>query len=314
MKTGRTLISYTAILAVASPLAMAGPGDKGGDTMPLLKGLPRTAPTSLPELGNFTDNFDSYTAGQGLIGNGGWSAWYTTPGSDALVDDFRSLSPRNSLKLIDGTDVVQRLAITSGVWEFTIQTYVPANAPAGDGVMIIMLNQYGGPDNWSMQVALNETFFSGSQLNPYMIESQWDGALLPLILDQWVEFRAVIDLDNDTWDSWYGGTPLSTGLIWTDNGFSSGPGIPEMAAIDLWTSSAFGPPTIWLDDISLVQLGVCPCACSFDPDPLCDIFDFLAFQNLFILGDPCACLMEPDPLCDIFDFLAFQNEFILGCP
>ena len=58
----------------------------------------------------------------------------------------------------------------------------------------------------------------------------------------------------------------------------------------------------------------CPCACDFDPDPLCDIFDFLAFQNLFILGDPCACLMEPDPLCDIFDFLAFQNEFILGCP
>ncbi|MCH7791421.1 MAG: hypothetical protein IID31_03960 [Planctomycetes bacterium] len=58
----------------------------------------------------------------------------------------------------------------------------------------------------------------------------------------------------------------------------------------------------------------CPCACDFDPDPLCDIFDFLAFQNQFVLGDPCACLKDPDPLCDIFDFLAFQNEFVLGCP
>ncbi|MCH7792565.1 MAG: hypothetical protein IID31_09840 [Planctomycetes bacterium] len=58
----------------------------------------------------------------------------------------------------------------------------------------------------------------------------------------------------------------------------------------------------------------CPCACDFDPDPLCDIFDFLAFQNLFVLGDPCACDMDPDPLCDIFDFLAFQNEFVRGCP
>ena len=57
----------------------------------------------------------------------------------------------------------------------------------------------------------------------------------------------------------------------------------------------------------------CPCACDFDPDPLCDIFDFLAFQNQFVLGDPCACLMDPDPLCDIFDFLAFQNEFVRGC-
>ncbi|MCH8271368.1 MAG: hypothetical protein IH985_09200, partial [Planctomycetes bacterium] len=58
----------------------------------------------------------------------------------------------------------------------------------------------------------------------------------------------------------------------------------------------------------------CPCACDFDPDPACNIFDFLAFQNLFVLGDPCACEMDPDPLCDIFDFLAFQNQFVLGCP
>ena len=48
MKNGKTLISGAAILAVASPLAMAGPGDKGGDTKPLLKGLPPTAPTASP--------------------------------------------------------------------------------------------------------------------------------------------------------------------------------------------------------------------------------------------------------------------------
>ena len=58
----------------------------------------------------------------------------------------------------------------------------------------------------------------------------------------------------------------------------------------------------------------CPCACLFDPDPACDIFDFLAFQNLFVLGDPCACDYDPDPACDIFDFLAFQNQFVIGCP
>ena len=56
----------------------------------------------------------------------------------------------------------------------------------------------------------------------------------------------------------------------------------------------------------------CRTACTFDPDPACDIFDFLAFQNLFVGGDPCACLMDPDPLCDIFDFLAFQNAFVGG--
>ena len=58
----------------------------------------------------------------------------------------------------------------------------------------------------------------------------------------------------------------------------------------------------------------CPCACDWDPDPVCDIFDFLAFQNGFVAGDPCACDYDPDPACNIFDFLAFQSEFVMGCP
>ncbi|MCH8270803.1 MAG: hypothetical protein IH985_06285 [Planctomycetes bacterium] len=58
----------------------------------------------------------------------------------------------------------------------------------------------------------------------------------------------------------------------------------------------------------------CPCACDWDPDPVCDIFDFLAFQNGFVNSDPCACGYDPDPACDIFDFLAFLIEFVIGCP
>ena len=67
-------------------------------------------------------------------------------------------------------------------------------------------------------------------------------------------------------------------------------------------------------EVSSVICNACPCACDFDPDPACNIFDFLAFQNLFVAGDPCACDYDPDPACNIFDFLAFQNEFVAGCP
>ena len=45
-----------------------------------------------------------------------------------------------------------------------------------------------------------------------------------------------------------------------------------------------------------------------------DIFDFLRFQNSFVLADPYACDCDPDPLCDIFDFLCFQAAFVAGCP
>ena len=51
-----------------------------------------------------------------------------------------------------------------------------------------------------------------------------------------------------------------------------------------------------------------------DPNGVLDIFDFLCFQNSFVLGEPYACDCDPDPVCDIFDFLCFQNAFVVGCP
>jgi Cytochrome c554 and c-prime len=48
-----------------------------------------------------------------------------------------------------------------------------------------------------------------------------------------------------------------------------------------------------------------------------DIFDFLAFQNLFVSNDPYACDCDTSTgsgICDIFDFLCFQDAFVAGCP
>ncbi|MCH7790984.1 MAG: hypothetical protein IID31_01720 [Planctomycetes bacterium] len=50
---------------------------------------------------------------------------------------------------------------------------------------------------------------------------------------------------------------------------------------------------------------------------VCDIFDFLCFQNSFVSGEPyaCDCDTTTGPLvCDIFDFLCFQDAFVGGCP
>ncbi len=68
------------------------------------------------------------------------------------------------------------------------------------------------------------------------------------------------------------------------------------------------------------QVGTCPCACDFDTSTglgVCDVFDFLAFGNLFFAGSPCACDLDTSTginVCDIFDFLEFGNEFNSGCP
>ena len=47
-----------------------------------------------------------------------------------------------------------------------------------------------------------------------------------------------------------------------------------------------------------------------------DIFDYLAFQNLFLERDPqaCDCDTSSGPgVCDVLDFICFQAAFAAGC-
>ena len=47
-----------------------------------------------------------------------------------------------------------------------------------------------------------------------------------------------------------------------------------------------------------------------------DIFDYLAFQSLFLERDPqaCDCDTSTGPaVCDVFDFICFQAAFAAGC-
>ena len=149
---------------------------------------------------------------------------------------------------------------------------------------------------------------------------------------QWLPASNAIEQFDTGALFWIGGAEVYT--AWEIDVFPSLRSALDFGVINLlnggggglndWTGALSGPSVSLSpgESVSMI-MGVggegiggatCPCACDFEPDPACDIFDFLAFQNLFLLGDPCACLIEPDPACDIFDFLAFQNEFLMGCP
>ncbi|MFI4883248.1 MAG: GC-type dockerin domain-anchored protein, partial [Phycisphaerales bacterium JB064] len=70
-------------------------------------------------------------------------------------------------------------------------------------------------------------------------------------------------------------------------------------------------------DLLAAQLGWLPspgggCRVDLDMDGSLTIFDFLAFQNLFDMGDLQADF-DGDGVLTIFDFLTFQNEFDMGC-
>jgi hypothetical protein len=79
-------------------------------------------------------------------------------------------------------------------------------------------------------------------------------------------------------------------------------------------------PRVWGGRLHYINCEA-SCACDrFSVDTglgVCDIFDFLAFQDAFTLADPLACDMDTSTgqgVCDVFDFLAFQDAFTTGCP
>ena len=55
-----------------------------------------------------------------------------------------------------------------------------------------------------------------------------------------------------------------------------------------------------------------PCYSDFDGNGSLDLFDFLAYVNLFNAGDESADCTGDDVL-DLFDFLCFVNAFNQGC-
>lgn len=57
------------------------------------------------------------------------------------------------------------------------------------------------------------------------------------------------------------------------------------------------------------------CLCTCQGPEVCDIWDFLHFQNEFISGNPCVIDLDTSTgvgVGDVFDFLVFQRDFING--
>ncbi|MFI4883022.1 MAG: hypothetical protein ACIAQU_10605, partial [Phycisphaerales bacterium JB064] len=250
--------------------------------MRTLLSIALTCGLAAPALAQMTlidDDFESYDVGSVLTGQGGWDVW--PGGADATITDAQAASGTksffaNSLE----TDMIYRMRdgsgapiAQSGQWTFTCQTFM-SSAAIGD-FYVLLLNQFNdtdpGSSNWSMQLRLGT--IDG------IVESQFDGATTNLIYDEWVEVRAEIDLDADSFDIYYNDTILAEDLIWSEN--VSGGGLTQIDVLDLYTP---GANPSYIDDVLLVEADA-GCRADLDGDGSLTIFDFLTFQNLFDAGD-----------------------------
>jgi hypothetical protein len=185
----------------------------------------------------WSENFDSYTAGTLLGGQGGWFPWDNAPSADANVTNVQSHSPANSVEIKGICDMVHEWEnVNTGNCTFRTWAYVPADFEGS--IYIILLSLYnGGSSKWDLQIHFNS--------DTLMLEDYDSTNATPYVIDGWGEVRVEIDFIND-WQKVYYNDVLWLSKSWTEG--TSTPGILELDAVDLWGESG---SAVYFDDLSV---------------------------------------------------------------
>ena len=196
----------------------------------------------------YSENFDYYANGSQVIGQGGWQGWDADSTVSGIVTNAFSSSAPNSVRIY-GTaltsgnycDTVHKFSgYTSGQWIFSTKMYIPSTSVTGTSYFILLdIYNDGGPYNWAIESHFD--LAAGT-----LVENQGTSSTIPIIRDQWVELRYVIDLTANTVSSYYNNTLFST------HAWQSG-GVNELQAIDLY-SDVSSP--VFYDDISIKRARV----------------------------------------------------------
>jgi hypothetical protein len=295
-RAGHVLAALAA--ASAAGLAHAGPphiGFKPGFRPP----PPPGGPDALP----FSDNFDSYTAGTGISTNGTWSLWDPTS-PDGTVDSAFRLSPPNSFLTNINSDNVQYGDVTTGRWRLRAMTYVSSASTATGTGFIIGLNTFAypaGPYHWSMDIQWSR---ATGMVSCYDFAGSPE---TPIIMDQWVEFKAEIDVGADTYNAWYGTFQLVTNRSWSA-GFSSTGGVPRIQCFDFYSQAQ---SDLRFDNIVFEPITSCYPDCN--SDHALNVNDFVCFQAGFAASNLQVADCNHDNTLNVNDFVCFQSAFAAGC-
>jgi hypothetical protein len=190
------------------------------------------APTALTGTAQaqWADDIESYANGSAIEGQGGWRGWDAQNTGFSVVSQNFAFDGVQSLSANPGADTIQEyVGITSGEWILKIQQYVPTGLKGKSDINLMNLYQDFGPYEWSSTISFNGT---NNMVECYCGSGVPDST--PLLYDQWVELRWVIDLDGDWVDFYYGATHLG-GYAWSSGPFG-GNNYTNLAiqAIDLY--------------------------------------------------------------------------------
>ncbi len=191
--------------------------------------------SDLTRASTFTEDFEVYTDGSLLHGQGGWKGWDNDPAAGATVSGQFAHSGTKSVEIRSTSDLVHEFGLAGNKWVLSAAQYIPSG---GTGISyFILLNTYvaGGPNDWSIQTQYN--LATGAI-------TCWHGGIAgaaEIAFDRWVEIKLLINLDEDTFEESYNGQRIAAGR-WDDNTHST------LQAIDLFGN---GASAVYYDDIKI---------------------------------------------------------------
>ena len=197
----------------------------------------------------FEDNFDSYTAGTGVVAqNTNWAYWSAAAPSDANVSSDFASSGTNSAN-INGTatDLVLPIGpFTSGKYDIKFKMYLPA----GSGGYFNALHTWSGSSatyQWA-----GDIFFDGTGVATWTTGGTPGGAVT-VGTDVWFDVQVTADLDNDLGRLYFNGVAANE-WQWSLNNANGTAGTNAIAAFDFYgTNTAGTAGNYYIDDVQVIE-------------------------------------------------------------
>jgi len=207
----------------------------------------------------YTENFDSYSSGSSINGQGGWAQWNATAVTDGVVSTSFSHSGANSLQTELHADKVQTQSFTTGHWNWSVWTYVPSTTTLPQWAIFLTTYNVGGPFFWNAQIKLDPSLADVyADLGPNAVcggtpvgQSFGNAVHGALVTNTWVEVRLDIDLNADRCQAWYNNIPLGQVYQWTD-GIDAGFSANQIGTIDLYANdNTLAGDRVYWDDVTI---------------------------------------------------------------
>ncbi|MDR3047424.1 MAG: T9SS type A sorting domain-containing protein [Bacteroidales bacterium] len=222
----------------------------------------------------FSDNFDSYTAGQKLCSqnNVDWTTWSNAPGGDedATIVTEQAASPANSLKITGSNDIIYRFANqTTGHYKVDMDYYVPTT---GQGAYFNMQHYFAPGQQWAFECYFTNT---GSG---YLLAGSATQHTFSHPTNQWFHIIMDVNLDDDLASLTVNGVLVFSWPYHYQAGNTNG--INQLGSINLYAGAPNnGTGTYYVDNFEVTEMSAAnPGHIVITPD-ITEIHQTVNYQN-----------------------------------